>query len=226
MNVSVACRDEKQLHKLLQVLLDVAQAEIISQRVVPLVVETYRYKERQYYLACKGRNLSEAITMGVPKAKAQKYIALLKAEKYTGGKVTWTLNSIHIQRRAVDMIPQRKTDGKWIAIWNQKDPETQIIIKTMQKYGFEPGANWSNSPDSPHFQIKCTLGTTFSKKNNTSYVTTALQKQLNKKLNIHLVVDGDWGELTTAAVNKFRKKQGYKVMNGKLGAAALKALFK
>ncbi|MDE7425850.1 MAG: M15 family metallopeptidase [Lachnospiraceae bacterium] len=32
----------------------------------------------------------------------------------------------------------------------------------MEKYGFEPGAKWKNSPDSPHFQVKGCRGTTYS----------------------------------------------------------------
>jgi hypothetical protein len=39
-----------------------------------------------------------------------------------------------------------------------------------------------------------------------------------------LIEDGHWGALTTAAINEFRKKMKYKLINGSLGAEALKAL--
>jgi peptidoglycan L-alanyl-D-glutamate endopeptidase CwlK len=95
----------------------------------------------------------------------------------------------------------------------------------MKKFGSEAGANWVTSPDSPHFQIKgvSTLGNTYSAKNNNKFVTKIIQKALNEKLGIHLVTDGGWGSLTTAAVNDFRKKNGWS-KNGKLGTTALKKL--
>ena len=42
--------------------------------------------------------------------------------------------------------------------------------------------------------------------------------------NAKLKVDGLWGPKTTEAVNKFRKQQEYKLINGQLGPIALKAL--
>ena len=97
------------------------------------------------------------------------------------GKVTWTLNSVHKSRKAVDVIPQRIVKGKMTAIWNTRDPQTQIIIKTMQRYGFEAGANWTSTPDSPHFQVKGDFTNIFDGKHNTSFVTKVIQAKLNDR---------------------------------------------
>jgi len=199
-NITESCRDFKTLNPLCQVLLNLALVEIKKKGVNPLVVETFRSQERQNYLYAQGRTRS-------------------------GSVVTWTLNSIHTKKNAVDVIPQRKIDGKMVAIWNVRDPQTQIIIKTMEKYGFEAGANWTSSPDSPHFQIKDVTinGKEYSKENTNPYITKMIQSALNKKLGIHLVVDGKWGSLTTAAVNDFREKNKWN-KNGKLAVKALTKL--
>lgn len=194
------CRDIKKLNPLCQVLLNLALIEIKKEGINPLVVETYRSQARQNMLYAQGRTTK-------------------------GNKVTWTKNSIHTKKNAVDVVPQRKVNGKMAAIWNSKDKETKKIIAIMEKYGFEAGANWSSSPDSPHFQLKgvSTNGLLYYVKNNNKFITKVIQKALNEKLGIHLVVDGCWGSLTTAAVNDFRKKNKWS-KNGKLASVALKKL--
>jgi Putative peptidoglycan-binding domain-containing protein len=208
------------LNILVRTLLELALADIKEQGVTPLIYETYRSQERQNYLYCQGRTVEEVTKKGISKAFAQKYCTP------NASKVTWTLNSVHKSRKAVDLIPMRKINGKWTAIWNANDAQTKIIISTMQKYGFEAGINWKNNPDSPHYQIDGTFTTLFTSKYNTVYVTKVIQKALNSKISAKLTVDGDWGAKTTAAVNTFRKKQGYKTAVGQLGDVALKALFK
>lgn len=209
------CRDTSELNVLVQVMLSLALAEIRKQGVTPLVVETYRTKERQYSLYGQGRTVALCIGAGMPAAKAKKYA------KPSLTRCTWTLNSIHIQRKAVDVIPMR--NGK--AIWDSSDKDTKVIIKVMQKYGFEAGANWKKSPDSPHYQVKGTFNKVFSKKKNTTYVTEAIQKALKKLGYYEHDADGQWGAATTKAVNKFRKSNGW-LATGKLGEKALKRLFK
>lgn len=218
-NVTSSCRDTKELNKLVQVMLELAIAEIKAQGVDPLVVETYRPRERQNYLYCQGRTVAECTAKGISSAFAKAYC------NPTVGKKTWTLNSVHKSRKAVDMVPQRLVNGKMTAIWNTKDPQTQIIIKTMQKYGFEAGANWTTTPDSPHFQVKGSFSSVFKQGTNTTYVTKAIQSALNKKIKAGLTVDGAWGAATTAAVNSFRKHMGYKnTTSGQLGKDALRDL--
>lgn len=214
-DVTKSTRDIKALNSLCQVLLNLALVDIKKNGINPLVVETYRPQERENYLYCKGRTVAQCVAKGIKKSFAEKYCTMAEGQK------TWTLNSIHTKKNAVDLIPQR--NGK--AIWNSIDKETIKIIDIMQKYGFEAGANWSSSPDSPHFQIKgvSTNGNAYSATNNNVYITKVIQKALNKKLGIHLVVDGNWGSLTTAAINDFRKANGWS-KNGKLGTTALKTL--
>lgn len=215
------CRDIKQLNPLVQVMLNLALADIRKQGVNPLVVETYRPQERQNYLYCQGRTIAECTAKGIITTFARAYCCP-KAKK-----VTWTLSSVHKSRKAVDVVPQRKVKGKMTAIWNAKDKQTQIIINTMARYGFEPGANWKTNPDSPHFQVNGNFTNTFYKGHTTSFVTMAVQIALNRKIKAGLATDGIWGAKTTAAVNSFRKKMKYTYRdNGKLASKALKELLK
>lgn len=209
------CRDIKKLNPLAQVLLNLALKEIKDKGVNPLIVETYRSKERQLYLYGQGRTAAQCKAKGVP-------VKYADPKKST---VTWTINSIHIQKNAVDLVPQRKINGKMTAIWNLQDKEFQTIIKTMQKYGFEAGAFFKPQKDGPHYQIKgvSANGKAFYKGNTNPYITKMVQAQLNKKVKAGLTIDGYWGEKTTQGVNKFRKKH-WKLVNGKLGETALKEL--
>ena len=231
MDYTVSCRDISELNPLVQVMYNAAIKEIKASGVNPLVIETYRPLNRQYYLYCHGRSASVARSAGVPAAIANKYCPKLQKKS----KVTWTLNSYHIQRKAIDIIPQRKIKGKMTAIWNVNDVDTQKIISIMTKYGFEAGANWQSNPDSPHYQVKADYNKVFDKSHNTTYVTKTIQRTLNKikkddktpLLKTKQKVDGKWGDNTTKAVNKFRKFKKYSnTTNGVLGATALKALLK
>jgi peptidoglycan L-alanyl-D-glutamate endopeptidase CwlK len=201
-------------------MLELALVDIKRQGVNPLVVETYRPQERQNYLYCQGRGVAECTAKGISKAFAMKNC------NTKVGKVTWTLNSEHKSRKAVDIVPQRLVNGKMTAIWNTKDKQTQIIINTMQKYGFEAGANWVTTPDSPHFQVKGNFNNVFTKTNNTIYVTKAIQKALNNKVDAKLMADGTWGNNTTDAVNKFMKSIGYKTALGQINKDAYKELMR
>lgn len=190
------CRDTKELNPLCEILLNKALEEIKAEGINPLVIETYRSQARQNYLYSQGRTIP-------------------------GAKVTWTLNSIHTKRNAVDVVPQRMVGGRMTAIWNANDKETKKIIAIMTKYSFEAGANWSSSPDSPHFQIKGVSDTSksYSVDNTNVYITKMIQRLLG------ITVDGKWGNGTTNAVNKFRGKFGWK-KDGKVGVATLKKLLK
>lgn len=200
MNYTELSRDIKELSPLCQVLLNKALEEIRAAGINPLVVETYRSQGRQNYLYSQGRTIP-------------------------GKKVTWTQVSIHTKRNAVDLVPQRNINGKMTAIWNAKDSETIKIIEIMTKYGFEAGANWTNSPDSPHFQIKgvSTTEKTYSSTNTNLYITKLIQKTLNEKNKAGLVVDGKWGDKTTNAVNKCLTRFDLKE-EGKVSVELLKKL--
>lgn len=214
-NVKSSTRDIKELNPLVQVMLNVALDKIRKKKITPLVVETYRPKERQYYLYGQGRSVATCIGAGMPKKYAQKYAR-------SGNKCTWTLDSIHIKRCAVDLIPMR--NGK--AIWNSNDKETKEIISIMQSVGFEAGANWTSSPDSPHFQVDGIKSTSksFTKTNTNKYVTKMIQKQL-KKAGFYggYSVDGKWGTATSNAIKKWRKSLGWSSV-ASIGTKALKKL--
>ena len=160
MSVIDQCRDIDRLNPLVKVMLELAIADIKNQGVNPLIVETYRSQERQNYLYCQGRTVVACTSKGISKAFAAKYC------NSSAKQVTWTLNSIHIQKKAVDVVPQRKVNRVMAAIWNTQDRETKIIINTMAKYGFEPGVNWTSNPDSPHFQVNGDFDNLFLKGHN------------------------------------------------------------
>lgn len=214
-NVKTSTRDIGELNPLVKIMLNSAISQIKEKKITPLVVETYRPKKRQYYLYGQGRSVSNCIGAGMPSKYAKKYAR-------NGSKVTWTLNSIHIKRCAVDLIPQR--NGK--AIWNSQDKETKKIINIMESVGFEAGANWSSSPDSPHFQV---LGIgektkTFTKKNANKYVVKMIQMQLKKAgFYNNYTIDGIWGTTTTKAIKKWKKSLEWKQV-AKIGTKALKKL--
>lgn len=214
--VTNTTRDTNELNPLVKVMLDVAIGKIKKKKINPLIVETYRPKERQYYLYGKGRTYATCVGAGMPKNMAKTY-----ADPDVS-KVTWTLNSIHIKRCAVDLIPQR--DRK--AIWNSNDKETKQIISIMQSVGFEAGANWTSSPDSPHFQVAGISNTkeTFNKKNTNKFVTKVIQTQL-KKAGFYkdYEIDGVWGTATDNEIKKWRKSVGYDVQTY-IGVKALKKL--
>jgi len=211
MNVKEVCRDTTKLNPLVDVMLELAIAYMIKQGVNPLVIETLRSQERQNYLYCQGRTIAECMAKGINSTFAKAYC------NPSASKVTWTLNSVHVTCKAVDVVPQRLKNKLMLAIWDSNDAQTRIIIKAMMRYGFESGANWSTSPDSPHFQVKGDFENVFDSEHNTIYVTKAIQKALKIK------DDGDWGNKTTDAVNAWRKSKKWKE-TGSIGAVALKAL--
>lgn len=205
-NVTDQCRNTKKLNKLVQIMLAAALAEIKAKGVNSLVIETYRTRERQNYLYGQGRTWAQCLAAGVPAAYARPSLA----------QITWTLNSIHCVKKAVDVVATRK--GK--AIWNAADKDTKIIIEVMEKYGFEPGANWEKSPDSPHYQVKGDFKSVFDQGHNTTYVTKTIQRALKTKGFYNGAIDGKWGSATTKAVNAFRKSNKW-TKNGKVGLKKL-----
>lgn len=219
MSNTAQCRDIAELNPLCQILINKALEEVKAKDINPLVVETYRSQVRQNYLYCQGRTINQATTKGITTTFAKAYCNP-KAQQ-----VTQTLTSIHTKRNAVDVVPQRKVNGKMTAIWNANDSETKKIIKIMTKYGFEAGANWTSFPDSPHFQIKgvSTTAKSYSVSNTNTYITKMIQRLLNEKIDANLAVDGKWGVNTTKAVNKFRSQFGWKE-DGKVGVETLKKL--
>lgn len=218
-DVTKTVRDTSELNPLVEVMLNVAVKKIKKKGINPLITETYRPKERQYYLYGQGRSVAACVGAGMPKSYAQKYAR-------SGTQVTWTLNSIHIKRCAIDLIPQRKVSGVMKAIYDRNDKETKQIISIMENVGFEAGANWSNSPDSPHFQVDgiSTKGKYFKKSNTNKYVTKMIQRQL-KKAGFYkdYTVDGNWGKATTNAIKKWKKSCGWK-KNARIGVSGLKKL--
>lgn len=214
MEIKTTCRDMKELNPLVEFLATAALKEIKTSGVNPLVVETYRPKERQYYLYGQGRTVVTCQGAGMPKKYSEKYANPKMA------KVTWTLDSMHIKRLALDVIPQR--DGK--AIWNAKDKQTLQIISIMEKYGFEAGANWKNSPDSPHFQIAEISGDILTSKNNNKYLTKMIQRCLKKAGYYRsYTVDGKWGKATDEAIKVFKAEHGM-LKNAKVGVKTLKIM--
>jgi len=193
------CSEISLLNEFVQVMLNLALADISKQAIDPLVVETYRPQERQNYLYCQGHTITQSVAAGIGQAFAEAYCPAKIVSHPTA-----TVNSVHTSRNAVDIVPQRIVNGKMAAIWDCNDKQSKIIIKTMQKYGFEAGANWTSFPDSPHFQAKGLSGKVIDSKHTTLYLTASIQKALG------LTVDSKWGKYTSDAVNNFLIVHGYK----------------
>lgn len=205
----------KTLHLLVKILADKAIKEIKQMAIEPLVVETKREYEKQLQYYGKGRSVTEC-------RKVMTHDKALQYAKPKESKITWTLNSKHLDGLAIDVIPYRNKK----AIWNAKDSQTKKIISTMKKYGFEAGANWSKNPDSPHFQIAVSpTKKTFNRSNTNKFITTMIQKKLSENNIYSGKIDGSWGSKTTKAVKKYRKKLGY-TPSGKVGKATLKKMIK
>ncbi len=216
MGVTTRYSDVNKLNKLVQTMLKLALADIKKSGVEAVVYETYRTQDRQNYLYCQGRTVAECVSAGISKKFAQQYS---KPEK---NKVTWTLKSMHTQKKAVDVIPV--INGK--LTWTHTAKEQLTIVKIMSSYGFECGVNWSKVKDATHYQVNGNFTSLFDEKHNNTYVTKAIQAALNRKIKAGLKVDGVWGKQTTDAVNKFRKSMKYKTALGQLGAVGLEALLK
>lgn len=199
-------RSTSGLNKVVEVLLKLAIADCKAKGVTPLIVETIRTQERQYWLFGQGRTAEQLMKYHIPVKYAHK-----------GNIVTQVTSSIHQLRCAVDVVPMRNG----AAIWNANDKDTKILVYTMTQYGFEAGANWKNFKDSPHFQIKLPEPgyNSVSQSNTTKYLTTAIQQKLGIK------VDGIWGKGTNEAVIFWRKDHGLSAVPV-LYAENLKILFK
>lgn len=206
MNEPLQIRSIAKLNGVVKELLILALAEMKDCGIQPLVVETLRTQERQYWLYGQGRNALQLMKKKVPIKYAHK-----------GAIVTQTINSIHITGCAVDIVPMR--NGK--AIWDSNDKDTKQIVAIMESYGFEAGANWKTFKDSPHFQIKLPYPqyNSVSQENTTVFLTKVIQRELGLK------EDGIWGFKTNEAVSKFRVKCGLK-SGTTLYSDNLKLLFK
>ena len=182
-------RSTSQLNKVVEILLKLAIADCKVKGVTPLIVETVRTQERQYWLFGQGRTAEQLMKYHIPVKYAHK-----------GNIVTQVTSSIHQLRCAVDVVPMR--DNK--AIWNANDKDTKILVYTMTQFGFEAGANWKNFKDSPHFQMKLPYPeyNSISQSNTTPYLTKAIQTRLGIK------ADGIWGRGTNEAVTFWRKDHG------------------
>jgi hypothetical protein len=64
-------------------------------------------------------------------------------------KNTDTLSSMHIQGRAIDLVPE--IDG--VIAWNAPNDVWKRMGEIGEKYGFTWGGRWPDFPDKPHFQM-------------------------------------------------------------------------
>lgn len=132
------CRDIKKLSAQAQKACALFMEECERQKLNVLIVETLRTKERQYYLACKGRTVAQAKAMGVPSAFAEKYTS--PSEK----QVTWTLDSNHLEGMAFDFCKNVKGQEYKDNVFFDK------CGRIVQDLGLEWGGAFG---DSPHVQV-------------------------------------------------------------------------
>lgn len=210
-----ACDDKDQLNVIVGVMLHFALADIKKKNIRCDVTETYRSQTRQNWIYCKGRSVSECVKAGIDEIFARKYCDV------SIGQRTWTLNSKHKSRKAVDLVPY--IGGK--LVWSHTAKEQISIQKSMAKYGFECGANWKTNKDSCHYEVDGAFTTVLHDGNCSKELTKVIQHALNKKISAGLVEDGVWGKVVTSAISKFRSAMGYRTTDGSLGAKALSDLF-
>ncbi|MGL4450466.1 MAG: hypothetical protein ACRCTZ_04665, partial [Sarcina sp.] len=96
MDITKACRDINELNPIAKKACVLFLEECKKQNLNVIITETLRKKERQYYLACQGRTISQAKAMGVPNDFATKYC------NPSAKQVTWTTNSKHLDGWAFD----------------------------------------------------------------------------------------------------------------------------
>lgn len=65
-------------------------------------------------------------------------------------KITWTLNSKHIEGKAIDLVPVRN-GNLW---WNAPDAVWERMGEIGEECGLQWGGRWDgDQKDRPHFQI-------------------------------------------------------------------------
>lgn len=136
MDVTKQNRDYKSLQPIAQKAYLLFMEECKKQGIKLFPTEFLRTQERQWYLACQGRTVSQAKAMGVPANYAEKY-ANPKANQ-----VTWTLKSNHSTGKAWDMAcspPQELYDANILKKAN----------KLAEQLGLQHGGSYG---DSPHFE--------------------------------------------------------------------------
>lgn len=175
-----------------------------------IIIEGVRSKERQYELFGKGRDINELIYY-MTKDLAVKYA------KPDETKVTWTLNSLHLTGRAVDIAGYKDNKIKW--------ERNNFLINTMSSVGFECGANWKKNVDTPHYQINLRYPKrkTVSKSNTTPHLTYSIQKALTKK-GYPVKCDSIYGAETIKAVKDFKSDHGL-IKTGRVTRKTFKLLY-
>lgn len=175
-----------------------------------IIVEGVRTKERQLELFGKGRDINDLIDY-MSKDQAAKYA------KPAESKVTWTLNSLHLTGKAVDIAGYKDNKIKW--------ERNIFLINTMSSVGFECGAHWKKNVDTPHYQInlKYPKRYTVSKNNTAPHLTFCIQKALTRK-GYPVKCDGIYGSETITAVKEFKADHGL-VRSGRITRKTFKLLY-
>ena len=108
-------RSTSGLNKVVEILLKLAIADCKVKGVTPLIVETVRTQERQYWLFGQGRTAEQLMKYHIPVKYAHK-----------GNIVTQVTSSIHQLRCAVDVVPMRDNKAIWNA--NASDPTPERLL--------------------------------------------------------------------------------------------------
>lgn len=111
-----------------------------------MINECRRSKEVQAAYYAQGREGFDAINRK-RKAAGLWAIGPLEANKI----ITWTLQSKHIDGKAIDIIPLAP-DGK--AWWDAPPKVWEGIGIIGENCGFIWGGRWTKTPDKPHFEIE------------------------------------------------------------------------
>lgn len=139
-NITSSNRDIKALSAVAQTACNLFMSKCKEAGLNVLITETTRSQERQNYLYCQGRTVSQCVAKGIPKDFATQHC------NPSAKQVTWTLSSNHKTGYAWDICKNIK---------GQEYSDNSFFDKAgaiAKELGIEWGGTWKEK-DTPHFQV-------------------------------------------------------------------------
>lgn len=149
MSVTKVCSNIKELDKDTQLALSYLTEALDAEKIEYRIFETFRSQERQNYLYSQGRTRPGQI-------------------------VTWTTQSQHKTRRAIDIIHP-------INLWNMPNSYWKRIAELATEVGFTCGYYWPKQ-DKPHIQLNKGVTPKRIIKERNDYVVKDIEIAINGKI--------------------------------------------
>lgn len=142
-NITSSNRDIKALSTVAQTACELFMSKCKEAGLNVLITETARSQERQNYLYCQGRTVSECVAKGISKDFATQYC------NPKARQVTWTLQSNHKSGHAWDICENIKG----------KEYDNPSFFKKCGDIAKSLGITWGGTwkqKDTPHFEVAST----------------------------------------------------------------------